>query len=301
MRIIDPHCHMYSRTVDDYEMMALCGIEAIVEPSFWLGNDRQYAGSFYDYFNHISEWEPKNRAAKRGIKHFCTIAMNPKEAEQIGLAREVIAGMLPFLQRPTAVGIGEIGLNNITPNEETIMAEQFELARKLNVPVIVHTPHNNKLEGTLRTLAIAKECQIDPGRVNIDHNTEETLRHTLDAGFWAGITMYPRTKCTPQRARDMIERFGAERILLNSACDWETSDPLAVPKAARLMLQTGFTRAQVRGVVWENPYHFLAQNPKFKNAMEPLRAEDEPLPPEPVNASSDWVNRGELPVPKANG
>ena len=93
MRIIDPHCHMYSRTVDDYEMMGLCGIEAVVEPSFWLGNDRQYAGSFFDYFNHISEWEPKNRALKHGMRHFCTIAMNPKEAENIALAREVIAGM----------------------------------------------------------------------------------------------------------------------------------------------------------------------------------------------------------------
>lgn len=275
MRIIDPHCHMYSRTVDDYELMVLCGIEAVVEPSFWLGNDRQYAGSFFDYFNHISEWEPKNRAAKRGMKHFCTIAMNPKEAENLTLAREVIAGMKPFLERSTAVGIGEIGLNNITANEERVLAEQFEMARRLDVPVIVHTPHNNKLAGTQRILAIAKEGQVNPARVNIDHNTEETLRHTLDAGFWAGITMYPRTKCTPQRARDMVERFGAERILLNSACDWETSDPLTVPKAARLMLQTGFTRAQVRGVVWENPYRFLAQSPKFKAAMEPVFREDE--------------------------
>lgn len=270
MRIIDPHCHMYSRTVDDYEMMSLCGIEAIVEPSFWLGNDRTFAGTFYDYFNHISEWEPKNRAAKRGIKHFCTIAMNPKEAENITLAREVVKGMLPFLDRETSVGIGEIGLNNITKNEEAILAEQFVIARDRDVPVIVHTPHNNKLEGTLRILAIAKECKVNPLRVNIDHNTEETLRHTLDAGFWAGITMYPRTKCTPQRARDMVERFGSERILLNSACDWETSDPLSVPKAARLMLRTGFTRAQTMGVVWENPYKFLAASPKFAKAMEPI-------------------------------
>lgn len=275
MRIIDPHCHMYSRTVDDYEMMGLCGIEAVVEPSFWIGNDRQHAGSFFDYFNHISEWEPKMRAAKRGMQHFCTIAMNPKEAENLTLAREVMAGMQTFLDRTTAVGIGEIGLNNVTPNEEKVLAEQFEMARKLDVPVIVHTPHNSKLAGTLRILAIAKECQVNPARVNIDHNTEETIRHTLDAGFWAGVTMYPRTKCTPQRARDMVEKFGAERVLLNSACDWETSDPLTVPKAAKLMLMTGFTRAQVRGVVWENPYHFLAQSPKFKKVMEPIFKEDE--------------------------
>jgi predicted metal-dependent TIM-barrel fold hydrolase len=275
MRIIDPHAHMYSRTVDDYEMMVLCGIEVLVEPSFWIGNDRKHAGSFFDYFNHISEWEPKNRAAKRGMKHFCTIAMNPKEAEDLSLAREVIAGMTPFLDRPTAIGIGEIGLNNITKNEETVLREQLEIAKNQSVPVIVHTPHNNKLEGTLRILAICKEVGIPPALVNIDHNTEETIQHTLDGGFYAGVTMYPRTKCTPQRGRDIIERFGSERVLLNSACDWETSDPLAVPKAARLMMQTGFTRAQTRRVVWENPYHFLAQSPKFKSAMEAFFHEDE--------------------------
>ena len=42
--------------------------------------------------------------------------------------------MLPFLDRPTAIGVGEIGFNNITPNEEKIFAEQIELAKKLNVP-----------------------------------------------------------------------------------------------------------------------------------------------------------------------
>jgi predicted metal-dependent TIM-barrel fold hydrolase len=274
MRIIDPHCHMYSRIVEDYEMMVLCGIEAVVEPSFWIGNDRLYAGSFYDYFNHISEWEPKNRAAKRGMKHFCTIAMNPKEAENLTLAREVIQGMQPFLERPTAIGIGEIGFNNITGNEEKILAEQLELSKKLDVPVIIHTPHNNKLEGTLRTIALCKEIGVNPLRINIDHNTEETLQATLDGGFYAGITMYPRTKCTPQRARDMVERFGSERILLNSACDWEVSDPLTVPKAARLMLQTGFTRAQTRNVVWDNPYKFLAQSAKFKAQFDPIYNED---------------------------
>jgi predicted metal-dependent TIM-barrel fold hydrolase len=270
MRIIEPHVHMYSRVVEDYEMMALCGIEAVVEPAFWLGNDRVYAGSFFDYFNHISNWEPKNRAAKRGLKHFCVLGVNPKEAENAPLSREVIAGLEPYFQRPTVIGVGEIGLNNITTNEEAILAEQLALAKKLDVPVIIHSPHNNKLEGVLRTIAICKEVGVNPAHVDLDHNTEETLQHSLDGGFWAGITMYTRTKCTPQRARDMVERFGTERILLNSSCDWETSDPLAVPRAANLMLRTGFTRAQTSQVVWENPYQFLCQSAKFKREMEPV-------------------------------
>ncbi len=270
MRIIDPHAHMYSRTTDDYEMMLLCGIEAVVEPAFWLGNDRQHAGSFLDYFNHISEWEPRNRAAKRGMKHFCVLGMNAKEAENVPLSRDVIAGMVPMLDRPTVLGIGEIGFNNITPNEETVLREQLELARQRDLLVIVHTPHNNKLEGTLRILDICKELKMRPELVDIDHNTEETMQHTLDRGYYAGITMYPRTKCTPQRARDMVDRFGIERVLLNSSCDWEWSDPLAVPKAARLMLNTGFTRAQVRQAVWDTPYRFLAQSEKFRAVMEPV-------------------------------
>jgi predicted metal-dependent TIM-barrel fold hydrolase len=275
MRMIDMHAHMYSRIVEDYEMMALCGVEAVVEPAFWLGDDRTFAGSFFDYFSHISDWEPKTRAAKRGVQHFCTIGVSPKEAENISLAREVIAGMQPYLDRPRSIGVGEIGLNNITKNEETILAEQLELARKLDVPVIIHTPHNNKLDGTLRTIAICKEVGIRSGLVDIDHNTEETIQHTLDGGFWGGITMYPRTKCTPQRARDMVERFGTERILLNSSCDWETSDSLSVPKAARLMLTTGFTRAQTRKVVWDNPFDFCAQSPKFRKVFEPIYKDGE--------------------------
>ncbi|HEY3319177.1 MAG TPA: TatD family hydrolase [Planctomycetota bacterium] len=269
MRIIDPHVHMYSRTTDDYEQMLLAGIEIVVEPSFWLGSDRHYAGTFFDYFEHISAWEPANRAAKRGMKHFCVLGVNAKEAENVPLSREVLAGIGTYLSRPTVLGIGEIGFNNITKNEETILREQLDLARKSNLLVIVHTPHNNKLEGTLRILDICKELKVRPELVDIDHNTEETMQHSLDRGFWAGITMYPRTKCTPQRARDMVERFGTARVLLNSSCDWEWSDPLAVPKAARLMLNTGFTRAQVEQTVWDNPYRFLAQSEKFASIIGP--------------------------------
>jgi uncharacterized protein len=53
MRIIDPHCHMISRVTDDYERMALAGIEAVVEPAFWLGSPRTSVGTFIDYFELI--------------------------------------------------------------------------------------------------------------------------------------------------------------------------------------------------------------------------------------------------------
>src|SRR3954453_19460672 len=90
---IDPHIHMISRVTDDYQRMALCGCVALSEPAFWAGFDRGSAEGFRDYFRHLTEVEPK-RAALFGIKHFCWLCINAKEAENVKLSREVIA-MIP--------------------------------------------------------------------------------------------------------------------------------------------------------------------------------------------------------------
>ncbi len=80
MKLFDPHIHMSSRTTADYEAMAAAGIVAIVEPAFWLGQPRTHVGTFEDYFASLLGWEPF-RASQFGIRHFCTLALNPKEAD----------------------------------------------------------------------------------------------------------------------------------------------------------------------------------------------------------------------------
>ena len=80
MQIIQPHYHAIARTAQDYERMAMSGVVAVCEPAFWAGFDRRYPETFIDYFAQISEFEPM-RAAEVGIRHFCWVAVNPKEAE----------------------------------------------------------------------------------------------------------------------------------------------------------------------------------------------------------------------------
>jgi predicted metal-dependent TIM-barrel fold hydrolase len=99
--------------------------------------------------------------------------------------------------------------------------------------------------------------------VIIDHVEERTVDLVLTAGLWAGMTLYPETKCTPARAVDILERYGRERLWLNSACDWGRSDPLAVPKTAVEMKKRGHLAAFVDEVVFQNPLKFLQQCPKF--------------------------------------
>jgi predicted metal-dependent TIM-barrel fold hydrolase len=260
---------MVSRTTDDYQRMAQCGCAAITEPAFWAGYDRSSPAGFFDYFRLLTEFEPK-RAATYGIAHYCWLCINPKEAEDPRFGAEVVDIIPQFLDRPNVLGIGEIGLNKNSKSEMKILELQIDLAAKHGQLILVHTPHlEDKLKGTRLILdAIKRNPAIRPERVLIDHVEEHTAKAVLERGHWAGMTLYPDSKCTPQRAVDIIEMYGKERLCMNSAGDWGQSDPLSVPKAVLEMKRRGHGAATVEQVVFRNPVAFLGQSPKFKAPVD---------------------------------
>ena len=265
MKYIDHHAHMVSRTTDDYQQMALTGCVAVTEPAFWAGWDRSTADGFDDYFRQLTEFEPK-RAAQYGIQHYTWMAMNPKEAEERDLSREVIKRIPRFLNRPTVLGIGEIGLNRVTRNEIATYTEQVELALEHRQLVLIHTPHlEDKLKGTRISIDVLRRySELDPARVLVDHAEEHTVEMILEHGYWAGLTLYPNTKVSPQRAADIVETFGAERICIAGACDWGPSDPIAVPRFIAEMRRRRHSEALIHRLVFDNPARFLGQSAKFK-------------------------------------
>jgi hypothetical protein len=263
---------MISRVTDDYERMALCGVRAIVEPAFWLGEARKRAGTFYDYFDHITGFE-RQRAANYLIEHFATIAVNPRESNNVPLRDEVLSEMPRWLRKPSVVAVGEIGFDDITDAEAESIRRQFEMARAHDLPVLVHTPHVNKLEGTLRTLEILEQVGFPPEKTIIDHNDEKSIRHAREAGCWCGHTVYPVTKLSPERAVNILEEHGLDRMLINSSCDWGPSDPLMVPRTILEMRRRGFSDAEISKVVWENPIEFFAQSGRLGALAEEIDAE----------------------------
>ncbi|MFT4592624.1 MAG: putative metal-dependent TIM-barrel fold hydrolase [Phycisphaerales bacterium] len=264
MAYIDPHIHMVSRTTDDYQRMAQAGCVAITEPAFWAGFDRSSAQGFYDYFRQLTDTEPK-RAEQYGIKHHCWLCINPKESEDVGFAREVISIIPEFIECNTVLGIGEIGLNKNSKNELLILEEQLALAERLNQLVLVHTPHlEDKFKGTQLIMDAIENTSLQPDRVLIDHVEEHTIRSVLDRGYWAGMTLYPDSKCTPQRAADIIEMHGTERLWINSAGDWGPSDPLAVPKCQVELASRGHSKSLIETISYDNPLTFLSKSGKFK-------------------------------------
>ncbi len=265
MDFIDPHVHMVSRVTDDYERMARMGCVAVSEPAFWAGFDRGTVDGFRDYFRQLTEFEP-TRAAWSGVQHYTWLCINAKEAENVALSREVIAMIPEFLNKPGVLGIGEIGLNKNSPNESTIFREHLDLAAKTNELILIHTPHlQDKFKGTRMIVDMLQERDdIPPHRVLIDHVEEHTVRVAKEGGFWCAMTLYPTTKCTPARAADIIERYGDDRIMVNSAGDWGPSNPLAVPDFIQEMRHRGHSEAKIKKIVYDNPLEFFRQCARFE-------------------------------------
>ena len=128
MRMVDPHIHMYARTTDDYEKMALSGIESVIDAAFWLGSARHYAGTFYDYFAHLLGYESE-RAAQYGNSHHCALSV-PRAASlllRLGFPREEVERLVfwnplqfhaqsPNFRLPDGVAREQLGSQSSVPS-----------------------------------------------------------------------------------------------------------------------------------------------------------------------------------------
>ena len=288
---IDPHIHMVSRTTDDYEAMRAAGIVATIEPAFWLGQPRTSAASFQDYFSMLVGWE-RFRAAQFGIRHYCAIGLNSKEANHERMADEVMELMPLYASKEGVVAIGEIGYDDMTDLEDRYFRKQLDMAREWDMLVMVHTPHRNKKQGTSLSMDRCIEHGLDPSRVIIDHNNEETVKEVLDRGFWAAFTLYPKTKMGNERMVEIVKEYGSERIIADSSADWGKSDPLAVPKTAGLMEKRGIPKEDIRKVCYANALEAYSQSGQIK--------EEDWLNPNPIDQRElfygNSVLRGQVPT-----
>jgi len=290
MMFIDPHIHMSARTTDDYEAMAAAGVVAVIEPAFWLGQPRTRVDSYIDYLSSLVGWE-RFRASQFGIRHYCTIGLNSKEANNEALAEAVMEILPRFATKEGVVAIGEIGYDEQTALEDKYYRAQLELAKELDLPVMIHTPHRDKTKGTSRSMDVCIEHGLKPNQVIVDHNNEETIQEVLDRGFWAAFTLYPKTKMGSERMVDVVRRFGSERVFIDSSADWGVSDPLAVPKTARLMLARGIPEKDVHLTCYANGLAAYSQSGQI--------SEDDWLNPQPIDQrllfEGNSVLRGQAP------
>lgn len=256
---IDPHIHVNARTTDDYQAMADAGVVAVIEPAFWVGQPRTSPDTYQDYLSTLVGWE-RFRASQFGIRHYCAIGLDSKEANNEPLAEAVMEILPLYLAKEGVVAVGEIGFDEQTKLEEKYVRAQLELAKEFDLPVMVHTPHRDKYRGTVRTMDLCEEHGLPPSKVVIDHNNETTVETVLERGYWAAFTLYPQTKMGSERMVKVAKQYGSERIFIDSSADWGVSDPLSVPKTARLMLESGISREDVHLICYGNALAAYSQS-----------------------------------------
>ena len=193
------------------------------------------------------------------------MCLNPKEAEDRELTREVLKVIPRYLELPTVLGIGEIGLNRVTRNELAGFKDHVDLAMEYEQLIHIHTPHlEDKWKGTKAIVdTLVADERIEPHRVMVDHAEEHTVDMILDNGFWTGLTLYPVTKVSP-RARSTCSRRAGRTDLRGGGVRLGREPP-----AGRARVHHGDAPPRAPGladprVVYENPIEFLGQSPKFQ-------------------------------------
>jgi TatD DNase family protein len=155
---------------------------------------------------------------------FAVLGIHPHEAVAwddalLGRLRTALAG-------PKVVGLGEIGLDfyrDYAPHERQRVAfrAQLELARELDIPVVVHSRAAE--DEVVETLA---EAGIERGVLHSFSGPLATAEHALMLGLHISLTG-PVSYPNGEHQRELARLIPADRLLLETDC------PYLAPQARR--------------------------------------------------------------------
>ncbi|MCS7098429.1 MAG: TatD family hydrolase [Candidatus Methanomethyliaceae archaeon] len=248
MRFIDSHTHTYLRGPEDLELMAISGVEGVIVCSFLPFNPSGFS-TMHDLFKWLIEVETY-RLSQYGISARIAIGIHPKSIPESDV-KSILDYILTLFDNEKASALGEVGLEIGSKEEEEILIQQIRIANEYPVPMIIHTPRNNKSKILDKLLSIIDSENVDPARVIIDHLTPDLVEKVRSIGAIAGLTVQPG-KLTPRDIYDIITKFGTEGIVVNSDIGINPSDPLALPRTAHYLDRCGVSGGDIQKILYSN-------------------------------------------------
>ncbi len=207
--------------------------------------------------------EQSDRLWSLGIRPFVALGIHPARIPWLGV-EQVLESIPRLAVGGRVVAIGEIGLEAGGEREEQVFLQQLELAKELNLPVLVHTPEKEKLRRTRRVLTLLQESGIAAGSVLVDHASGATLRPIRELGFHAGLTVHP-SRMSDREAVRLVKKHGTEGIVLSSDAGDGVHDIVSLARTAAMLETEGLSRTVVRRVLMDNALNFLGLD---KEALE---------------------------------
>jgi predicted metal-dependent TIM-barrel fold hydrolase len=251
--LFDAHLHPEGLSDQDLESMYEFGLKAAVVAAHH-GPVGTTASKLLSHFDDIVGPQLE-RLARAGIRGYAALGLHPQALPRRGAA-EVLSRLPEYFRGGKVVAIGEVGLHHGGGFEEEVFVEQLQLARRLKLPVMVHTPQRDKERMTKRALTLIRESQIAPGRVLMDHASARTLPLVIACGHHAGLTIHPE-QLRAELAVRLIRKRGSERLILNTEAGDGATDILALARVASLLHRAKLSERVISRVAYENAQGFF--------------------------------------------
>ncbi|MHB8873102.1 MAG: TatD family hydrolase [Myxococcaceae bacterium] len=187
------------------------------------------------------------RFERAGIRAFAALGVHPRGLPRRGLSA-VLSELPGYFQGGRVVAVGEIGLALGGEAEEEALSLQLALARRLNLPVLVHTPRKNKEPLTRRALNLLRASGLPASQVLVNHVSAKTVRLALECGHFAALTVHP-DELAAEEVVQLVRRYGSERLVLDSGHGGEM---LGLARVAARLVKAGLTLSVVERVAREN-------------------------------------------------
>jgi TatD DNase family protein len=216
MELIDTHCHL------TFEQLA-GEIDAVVERSMaagvggWItvGTDPQHNRKAVDLANRFENM-------------YAAVGIHPHDAKDV--TAQTMSELKELAQSKKVVAIGETGLDfhyDFSPRQDQrrVFEAQLEIARELNLPVIIHSR-----EAFDETIDILEQFIGLKGRLKgvVFHcfgGSAQQARIVLDHGFYISFTGVVTFK-NAVNAREAAKIVPTDRLMLETDCPYMSPVPM---------------------------------------------------------------------------
>ena len=214
--------------------------------------------------NVCADWDSVTEVVELAQKYphvYAAVGIHPDE---VGNLTEERFEFLKFqCQKEKVVAVGEIGLDYYWDNESHDVQKkwfirQLELARELNLPVIIHSR-----EAAEDTLQIMKEyAQGLRGVIHCFSYSKELARDYVKMGFYIGIGGVVTFK-NGKKLKEIAQEIPLTQILLETDCPYLAPVPFRGKRNMSLYIpHIAQEIAALRGITYEDVVAQTEQNAK---------------------------------------
>ena len=178
-------------------------------------------GTIVDAAATVESWDKIVELAEKYSFIYGSVGVHPDEVG--ALNEENFARMRELLKKEKIVAVGEIGLDYhydgySAEKQKKLFISQLELAKKLDIPVIVHSR-----DASNDTMEILREYK-PKGVVHCFSGSAETAKEIIALGMYISFTGVITFK-NAKKALRALEKVPTDRLMLETDCPYMAPEP----------------------------------------------------------------------------